>query len=111
MATPVFSGLLYLGQNVATGGVTIGPPPSGYRWVALSIKTYNVSAPGTPLQGWYLGDSTAYAWIGRQWPEVWSSTPYNWSGHQALDNPNVWRLTVLEGNWTVRISGWVLTLP
>jgi len=99
---------------VEGGAGTVNSPavPPGYVWVIRDMVA--ATQPG----GWYLPrgftltDSVVFAtvWNVGNYEEL-AGQALRWHGHQVLEEHDYLIWTTYDGPWSLRVSGYVLTLP
>lgn len=112
MATRPLYTTLFFSANPVTAGLTkVGGPDAGHRWVVRDIDAINATVWSSACAGMFVqvSDGAYIFWLTD--PDVIGGRQYHWEGRSVIDYPN--ELQVLAGDelWSVRISGYTLTLP
>lgn len=109
---PVYTELVYENEFLTAepGGINIGGPPAGFRWVIVDIEVFDGVTGSEPRQGFFLQDSSnVILWI-EYYPLSWSGH-FQWKGRQVLDHPNTLTYVCYDAVSTLRITAYVLSLP
>lgn len=105
---PVYSVDIFSG--VVSGEVIVGPPPSGFIWIVRDIDCRGVFAsPWTAQTGFEISDAIGTMIF--QATQCVSQKTYSWRGRQVLEAEDFLRLIGLDSGWSMRISGYQLSLP
>lgn len=112
MATPLYSVLLAELHAVAAGTYTFGPPPDGKRWVVRDLEaSWWGGTAGTFLEGFLVTDGAGVPIWGMYPPYAQNNWPYHWEGRQVIDTPQTLLFVPVDNGWSLRASGYELTLP
>jgi hypothetical protein len=110
-ARPVYSELLGRSVNPAPGLITLGTVPAGYRWVVKDMVAYCGQVFASPVAGFDVEDTVGgILWAVRH-PWAVAGHTYHWNGGQVVDTFESLYFRVTGATWSVRVSGYVLTLP
>jgi hypothetical protein len=109
--TTVYSALLADLPAGAPGDYVFGPPPVGKRWIVVCIDAVNYGGGIGYVYGFKVADSAGVDLFSIGPPYAQRSFPYHWEGRHVLDNPQTLDVHLVEANWAVRVSGYVLSLP
>lgn len=110
--TSVYTVKLYSLPSTALGLNTSPAVPAGKRWVITDIYARSPGSLYTSTPGGLSVWSDDFANIfSAQRSEVCGARGYHWTGRQVLDVGD--HITVAAGSagWSVRITGFELTLP
>jgi hypothetical protein len=107
----VYSTLLWDLVDVAEGSYTSETVPSGFRWVVVDVVAFNTTSTWAWVGGLYLSDSEG--------APIWSPpngfalprTEYRWSGRQVVNTGDNLQANSYDDGWSLRVSGFSLTLP
>jgi hypothetical protein len=107
---PVFSALFFSAYPCPAGATTAGGPDNVHVWVVRDIVVTNTNPWFETASTFYITDSGG-AWIfGVQPPDGFNGRIYHWQGRQVLTFPETLRVFAGDSAWSVRISGYNLTL-
>jgi hypothetical protein len=112
MPPPVYTALLAEG-NLSDGSLSLGGPPSGYRWIIRDINVVCQQDIAAPTSGdlFQIYDSAeVIIFVVPSWLAV-SQAVYRWEGRQVVDNPQTLHALSTGQLFSYRITGYVLTLP
>lgn len=112
MATrPLYSTLFYSENPAAAGLNKVGGPDPSHRWVIRDIDAINSSVWSSACSGMYVGvDDGAYIyWLTD--PDVIGGRQYHWEGRSIIDYPQQLQVLAGDSQWSIRVSGYTLTLP
>ena len=110
MAT-VYSVLLWEFPSNVTGVYDSGPVPAGFCWVVRDLLAFNSGADSLTMGGYYLTTSTGDSLAGQQPPFVQAGRMYHDQLHQVMTAGYFLVFNALDNGWTLRASGYQLTLP
>jgi hypothetical protein len=112
MAPPVYTELLWATIPTAGVGATPGPPADGTRWIIHSIDVYNGLPWYTSLEGFeFYGNDDGCIFYGLSTPWVYPGISYHWGGQQVVNAGDELWVLANDSEWSVRVTGAVLTLP
>ena len=112
MAASVYTELLGALLLAAPGTDTLGPPDVGYRWVFTDLDIINLGGGTANLNGFDVTDDTGVGWFSVRLGWAQQSYPYHWTGRQVIDEPSgLLRFVTHDDGWSLRATGYVLTLP
>ena len=107
----VYSDLLFDGTDLAEGGVAMGGPPTGYKWV---LRDVHATLPGTwpyGAQGWGIYNLGGVELVACRPPAAVQGSAFDWQGRQIVEEGDSITFIALEFGWSVAVSGYQLTLP
>lgn len=113
MASPVYSRVLASVVVLGTTStwISIGSPPSGFRWVVRHAAVYNNHDAPFGARGILLGDEAFVPFWGVTGPNVAGSVLYEGTLHQTIMEGGQLTAFSNEPGWSIRVSGFELTLP
>lgn len=112
MAFSVYSKAFFDETGLTVGAHSIGPVPAGFVWVVRDIDSYNDGVTSAAVAGWSLSSVSGgapFAGVPSGWAQCGQF--YQWSGRQVIDEGDELALEAFGSGWSVRISGYQLTLP
>lgn len=108
---PAYTVLIYENPTLGTGTSPLATVPHGYRWVFRDIELINViNSPALDLgiaqlladDGSVMHQSPLYRTVG--------GVPYNWQGHQVIDQDRAFSFYADTAGWSLRITGYQLSI-
>lgn len=111
MATrPVFSSLFFSAAACPSGLTVVGGPDNAHVWVVRDIVLNHVAAWYTEPSSISVTDAGGAYIFSVLPPDSVSGRLYHWQGRQVLPWPNTLDVHATTTGWSVRISGYNLTL-
>jgi hypothetical protein len=109
---PVHTILMGELQNAPLGLNDLGTVvPVGFRWIVTDIVLSADSSDATARTGAKVEDSAQVPIFEVSQPWAVSGETYHWVGRQVLENPDSLSLVCFDAGWSVRVTGYQLTLP
>lgn len=108
----VYSTVFYKGP--VSNGTSLGGPPSGSVWVLRELVAWVIdSGQWRPEYSPAVCDDQHQIYWFPPVGEMGTNRPQEWRGRTVVDNPRVlhWWQFPSEGNWSIVLSGYQLTLP
>lgn len=112
MATVYSHHLLTILQGSPNQYVPSSGPPAGKLWVIRDMVAFcsNFQSPGFAY-GFRLTDNSNVLIWAVLLPYAEMSFAYHWTGRQVIEQGESLQAFFLDPAWTIRISGFALTLP
>lgn len=111
MTLPVYSTELAYLASSAFGETSLGGPDGSVRWIVNDISCFFLGGYTVPLQGFSVKQAFEAVIFAMAPPFAVQGFPYHWSGRQVVESPNSLVFFSTDAGWSVRVSGYVLTLP
>jgi hypothetical protein len=108
---PVYSVSLFSAFPVTAGVSLIGGPDSTHSWVIRDIVATNTQSWFGTAAPIILTDSSGATLFAVQAPDAFNGRVYHWEGRQVIEYPDTVSVNAGDGSWSLRISGYDLTLP
>ncbi len=105
----LYTDRLYVVQGLLEGDTADIPCPDGVRMVVTDIDCATGEAAFTPELG-FEDLVTNGSWFIAQTSGI-LTTSVQWQGRQAFNVGGGFRVNAHRGNWDIRVTGWLLTLP
>lgn len=93
-------------------GVTdLGTPLPGFKWVIKDMAVTHAGGMATPLGGFSVIDNVGIELYAVQAPWSVSGFTYHFTGTQTVEPFDNIYFNGVDAGWSIRVSGYQLTLP
>lgn len=111
MALSVYTHLLGSNPALPFGATTLGTVPSGFVWVVRDVTFFNSRGSAYGFAGVRLIDGTGACIAGVGPDQARGGVPIQVETRQLLVAGDILQAIALETGWSVRVTGYQLTLP
>jgi hypothetical protein len=107
----VYSHLLAEIYNAPFGSTLLGGPDGAVKWVVKDIVVIFVGGGARPVGGFRVVDSHGVSLMSVMQPFSVQGIDYHWSGSQVVETTDALTFQADLAGWSIRVSGYILTLP
>jgi hypothetical protein len=108
---PVYNVLLARQVASAVGSVDLGSPPDGFIYVVKHMDVINQGGLAYPVAGFTVLDGLGGILWSEQQPWTLKGHTYQWHGSQVIGVGEHWFWRTDADGWSLRASGYELSLP